>query len=223
MAQKNPNNSLSDSRPLAVITGAASGFGYELAQAFAKNNFDLIVTDYNPAIVEAAEAFRAFGGLVEHIQTNLGAFKGVDALIQKIQSVRRPIDTVVFNAHVITAGGFSEIPMEEELNSILVNVTSVVHLAKHVVQEMKKEHHGRLLFTTGQQEQEYSGAHHAVYEASKAFVQTFADNLKNELKDFGIVVEKSGDGTQTVDAETAAWESFNAIMSERRYAKENLL
>lgn len=223
MAKNNHTNPISDSRPLAVITGAASGFGYELAQAFAKNNFDLIVTDYNPAIVEAAEAFRAFGGIVEHIQTNLGAFKGVDALIQKIQSLHRPIDTVVFNAHVITAGGFSEIPMEEELNSILVNVTSVVHLAKHVVQEMKKEHHGRLLFTTGLQEKEYSGAHHAVYEASKAFVHTFADNLRKELKDHGIVVAKTGEGSQPLDAETAALESFKSIMSERRYAEEHLL
>lgn len=222
MAQKNPINSISDSRPLAVITGAADGFGYELAQAFAKNNFDLIVTDYNPAIVEAAEAFRAFGGIVEHIQTNLGAFKGVDALIQKIQSVHRPIDTVVFNAHVITAGGFSEIPMEEELNSILVNITSVVHLAKHVVQEMKKEHHGRLLFTTGHPEKEYT-SYHAVYEGSKAFVQTFADNLRTELKDQGIVVKRFGDGLQPLDAEAAALESFKAIMSERRYTEEHLL
>lgn len=222
MAQKNPINSISDSRPLAVITGAASGFGYELAQAFAKNNFDLIVTDYNPAIVEAAEAFRAFGGLVEHIQTNLGAFKGVDGLIQKIQSVHRPIDTVVFNAHVITSGGFSEIPMEEELNSILVNITSVVHLAKHVVQEMKKEHRGRLLFTTGHPEKEYT-AYHSVYEASKAFIKTFADNLQTELKDQGITVESFTESSDPQDAEAAALKTFNAIMSERRYVEEHLL
>lgn len=222
MSQKNPSNSISDSRPLAVITGAASGFGYELAQAFAKNNFDLIVTDYNPVIVEAAEAFRAFGGLVEHIQTNLGAFKGVDGLIQKIQSVHRPIDTVVFNAHVITSGGFSEIPMEEELNSILVNVTSVVHLAKHVVQEMKKEHHGRLLFTTSHPEKEFT-SHHAVYEASKAFVQTFADNLRSELQDYGIAVESVTENADPKNAEAAALKTFNAIMSERSYVKEHLL
>lgn len=222
MAQKNPINSISDSRPLAVITGAASGFGYELAQAFAKNNFDLIVTDYNPAIVEAAEAFRAFGGIVEHIQTNLGAFKGVDGLIQKIQSIHRPIDTVVFNAHVITSGGFGEIPMEEELNSILVNITSVVHLAKHVVQEMKKEHHGRLLFTTGHPEKEYTN-YHSVYEASKAFVKTFAENLQAELKDQGITVESFTESSGPQDAEAAALKTFKAIMSERRYAEEHLL
>ena len=222
MAQKNPINPISDSRPLAVITGAATGFGYELAQAFAKNNFDLIVTDYNPAIVEAAEAFRAFGGIVEHIQTNLGAFKGVDGLIQKIQSIHRPIDTVVFNAHVITSGGFSEIPMEEELNSILVNITSVVHLAKHVVQEMKKEHHGRLLFTTGHPDNDYT-AYHSVYEASKAFVKTFADNLRTELKDYGITVESVTESSDPQEAEAAALKTFNAIMSDRRYVEEHLL
>lgn len=230
MAQKNPINTISESRPLAVITGAASGFGYEMAQVFAKNNFDLIVTDYNPAIVEAAEAFRAFGGLVEHIQTNLGAFKGVDGLIQKIESLHRPLDTVVFNAHVMTSGRFDEIPMEEELNSILVNVTSVVHLAKHVVKAMQKEHHGRLLFTTSLPMKD-SQTYHSVYEASKAFVHSFASGLRTELKDQGIIVtsmqpvptaQSLEEYSLKLDAEAVALQSFQAMMSGKNYVEDRL-
>lgn len=231
MAHKHSMNPLSESRPLAVITGASSGFGFEIAQVFAKNNFDLVVTDYNPAIVEAAEAFRAFGGLVEHIQTNLGAFKGVDGLIQKIESLHHPIDTVVFNAHVMTSGPFAEIPMEEELNAILVNVTSVVHLAKHVVKGMQKEHHGRLFFSTSLPLKN-AETYHTVYESAKAFVHTFATGLRHELKDQGIIVtsmqpvaegQSFSEYSLKLDAEAVAIQSFQAMMSGKNYVEDRIL
>lgn len=189
MAQKNPINSdsISSSRPLAVITGASSGIGYELAQVFAKNNFDLIVTAEDAGIVEAAEAFRVFGGLVEHMQTNLTSFKGVDSLFQKIKSLNRPIDTLVFNAGISTNGKFQTIPMDQELNLIQLNITSVVHLAKHVVKEMIEQKNGRLLFTSSLTA-EAPGPHHAVFAASKAFVQSFSESLRAELKEYGITV-----------------------------------
>ena len=174
-------------RPLAVITGASNGIGYELAQVFAKNNFDLVVTAEDGGIVEAAEAFRVFGGLVEHVQTNLASFKGVDALFQKIKSLNRAIDTVVFNAEIGTNGEFQNIPMDEELNLIQLNITSTVHLAKHIVKEMIPQGHGRLLFTSSIAAK-IPGSHHAVYTASKAFVHTFAEALRLELKKSGITV-----------------------------------
>lgn len=187
MAQRNPIHPKYEGRPLAVITGASSGIGYELAQVFAKNNFDLVVTAEDPEIVEAAEAFRVFGGEVHHIQTNLAAFKGVDALIENIKSLNRPIDTVVFNADVGTSGEFATIPMDEELHLIQLNVTSVVHLAKHIVKEMITQNHGRLLFTSSVAA-EMSSPYFAVYAASKAFVQSFSEALRFELKNKGIIV-----------------------------------
>ena len=191
-------------RPVAVITGASNGIGYELAQVFAKNNFDLVVAAEDGGIVEAAEAFRVFGGSVEHVQTNLASFKGVDALFQKIQSLNRPIDTVVFSARVGTSGEFQNIPMDEELNLIQLNITSTVHLAKHIVKEMVLQGHGRLLFTSSIAA-EIPGSHHAVYTASKAFVHSFAEALRLELKKSGITVMH----TNTDDA----LKGFEALMA----------
>lgn len=187
MAQQNPINPVASSRPFAVITGASSGIGYELAQVFAKNNFDILVTAEDAGIVEAAEAFRVFGGEVDHLQTNLAAFKGVDALYQKIQSLNRPIDTVVFNAGVGTNGEFQNIPMDEELNVIQLNITSTVHLAKHVVKDMIAQRHGRLLFTSSLAA-EMPAPYCAVYAASKSFIQSFSEALRFELKAHGIIV-----------------------------------
>lgn len=216
MAQQNPINPISSSRPLAVITGASSGIGYELAQVFAKNNYDLIVAAEDAEIVEAAEAFRVFGGVVEHIQTNLAAFKGVDALFQKIQAMNRPIDTVVFNAGVGTSGEFHTIPMDEELNLIQLNITSVVHLAKHITKEMVAQKHGRLLFTSSIAA-EMPGPYYAVYAASKAFVQSFSEALRFELKNYGITVTALQPGATG----TKFFERANMMDTEAGQAKKD--
>lgn len=222
MAQRNPIHPKYEGRPLAVITGASSGIGYELAQVFAKNNYDLVVTAEDPGIVEAAEAFRVFGSEVHHIQTNLAAFKGVDALIDNIKSLHRPIDTVVFNAGIGTNGEFAEIPMEEELHLIQLNITSLVHLAKHIVRQMIPQNHGRLLFTSTIAAQ-IPGPYYAVSAASSAFVQSFAEALRFELKDKNITVTSLQPATTNAfffertkmidDPASAAQQGFEALMA----------
>ena len=217
-------------RPMAVITGASHGIGYELAQVFAKNNFDLIVTAEDAGIVEAAEAFRVFGGNVDHIQTNLAAFKGVDALFQKIKSMNRPIDTVVFNTGSTHSGDFTSIPMEEELDLIQLNVTAVVHLAKHIVKDMLPQKHGRLLFTSSLNES--AAGYSSVYAATRSFVQSFAEHLRFELNSSGIVVMAIQQGSPTAifsqctqpdkkDIAALALEGFNNLMATKSRLHES--
>ena len=174
-------------RPLAVITGASSGIGYELAKVFATNGFDLIVVAEDEKILDAGNAFRAIGTKVESLQIDLAKPGGVDELYNKIKSFDRPIDSIAINAGVGVSGAFADNDLEEEMNMIQLNIVSLVHLAKHVVRDMIAVGEGRIMFTSSIAA-EMPGPYYAVYAASKAFVQSFAEALHNEVKEQGVVV-----------------------------------
>lgn len=180
-------NSNSDSRPLAVVTGASSGIGYELAKVFAKNGYDLIIAAEDRGIVEAADAFRSLGATVEPVQTDLANPEGVDKLYASIKRAGRPVDSAALNAGVGVGGEFSQTEFQDELNLINLNITSVVHLSKHLIRDMLAQGHGRILFTSSIAA-EMPGPYYAVYAASKAFVQSFAEALRYEVKESGITV-----------------------------------
>jgi uncharacterized protein len=177
----------STNRPFAVVTGASSGIGYELAKQFAQNGFDLLVTATGTSIEEAAQAFEGLGAKVETVQADLATYDGVETLYQKIQATKRPVDAIAINAGVGVGGEFVNTDLQEELNLINLNVVSTVHLAKRVVKDMVARKEGRILFTSSIISQ-MPGTFQAVYAASKAFVHSFSEALRNELKDTGITV-----------------------------------
>ncbi|MDF5712011.1 MAG: SDR family NAD(P)-dependent oxidoreductase [Nostoc sp. S4] len=179
------NSSLT--RPLAVVTGASSGIGYELAKQFAQNGFDLLVTSTGSSINEAAVAFGELGAKVETVQTDLATYDGVEMLYDKIKAIGQPVDAIAINAGVGIGGEFTKTDLQEELNLIELNVASTVHLAKRVVKDMVDRGKGRILFTSSIVSQMPS-PFQAVYAASKAFVHSFAEAIRNELKDTGVTV-----------------------------------
>jgi short-subunit dehydrogenase len=186
MDHKSKEN-LRQDHPLALVTGASSGIGYELAKVFAKNGYDLIVAAEDGGIVEAAEAFRADGVKVEAVQVDLSQPEGVDRLYSRIKSAGKPLECAALNAGVGVGGEFAKTHFEEELKMIQLNVVSTVHLAKHLVRDMLAQGHGRLLFTSSIAA-EMPGPYYAVYAASKAFVQSFAEALRYELKETEVTV-----------------------------------
>jgi short-subunit dehydrogenase len=173
--------------PFAVVTGASSGIGYELAKQFAQNGFDLLVTAEDSSITEAAHAFTELGAHVETVQADLATRDGVETLYQQIQATGRSVDAIAINAGVGVGGPFVETDLQEELNLINLNVVSSVHLAKHVVRDMVARGRGRILFTSSIAAL-MPGSFEAVYAASKAFLQSFSEALRNELKDTGVTV-----------------------------------
>ena len=174
-------------RPLAVVTGASNGIGYELAKQFAQNGFDLLVTATGPSINEAAGAFEGLGAGVETVQADLATYEGVETLYNKIKATGRPVDAIAINAGVGVGGEFTKTDLQEELNLINLNVVSSVHLAKRVVKDMVERGKGRILFTSSIAAL-MPGPFEAVYAASKAFLQSFSEGLRNELKDTGVTV-----------------------------------
>jgi uncharacterized protein len=174
-------------RPLAVVTGASSGIGYELAKQFAKNGFDLLITSTGERIETVAEAFELLGAKVETVQADLATYDGVETLYKQIQAAGKPVEAIAINAGVGVGGAFIETDLQAELNVIELNIASSVHLAKRIVPDMVARHQGRILFTSSIASQ-MPGPFQAVYAASKAFVHSFSQALRNELKDSGVTV-----------------------------------
>src|SRR5690242_20193258 len=106
-------------RPLAVVTGASSGIGYELAKQFATNGFDLLVVSAGPTIDVAALDLQSSGANVESLQADLATFDGVEELYDKMRQDARPLDSVAINAGVGVSGDFArETALRDELNLI---------------------------------------------------------------------------------------------------------
>jgi short-subunit dehydrogenase len=175
-------------RSLALVTGASSGIGYELAKRFAEHDFDLIVAAEDDAIHDAAAELERLGASVEAVQVDLARDGGVDELVRRVAAAGRPVDAAALNAGVGAGGAFAtDTALEDELRLVDLNVRSTVHLAKHLVRAMVERDEGRILFTSSIAAT-MPGVFQAVYNASKSFVQSFALALRNELKDTGVTI-----------------------------------
>jgi short-subunit dehydrogenase len=175
-------------RPLAVVTGASSGIGYELANQFAKNGYDLVICAEDPGIQRAAEALRTGGTDVQAVEVDLSTYDGVERLYGEIERRGAPVEAIAINAGVGVGGDFArETELSEELKMINLNVVSTVHLAKRVTRDMVRRGKGRVLITASEAGTTPTPLS-AVYGATKAFDLSFAASLRHELKDTGVSV-----------------------------------
>jgi short-subunit dehydrogenase len=175
-------------RPLALVTGASTGIGFELARQFADHGFDLIITAHDDRLEEARRDLQARGGTVEAVRVDLAAPDGVDELWRRVGLTTRPLAAAALNAGRGAGGDFARgTDLADELEIVDLNVRSTVHLAKHVTQAMVAHGSGRILFTSSIAST-MPGTYQAVYNASKSFVQSFALALRAELSDTGVTV-----------------------------------
>jgi uncharacterized protein len=184
-------------RPLAVVTGASSGIGLELARQFAQHEFDLVVAAEDAGIDQAASELRAFGADVTSVRADLSTYEGCEQLVSQVAATGRPVEALALNAGVGSGGPFDETDLRKELEVIAVNVTSTVHLAKRFIPPMVERGAGKVLITSSIASTQ-PGPYEAVYAASKAFDQSFAEAIRSELKDSGVTVTSLMPGvTQT--------------------------
>ncbi|HYZ23566.1 MAG TPA: SDR family NAD(P)-dependent oxidoreductase, partial [Rhodopila sp.] len=172
-------------RPLAVVTGASTGIGYELAKCCARNGFDLVVCADEPAIDDAAAQFRAFGGSAEAVQADLSTTDGVDKLYTALSG--RPVEALLANA----GRGLGRAFLDQDWNAVRsvidTNVTGTVCLIQKIGRDMRRNRRGRILIT-GSIAGFMPGTYQAVYNASKAFLDSFAFALRHEVAGDGITV-----------------------------------
>ncbi|MFC4068592.1 SDR family NAD(P)-dependent oxidoreductase [Actinoplanes subglobosus] len=175
--------------PLAVVTGASSGIGYELARELAGRGHDLLLIAEDEGIEEAAGDLRRDGvNQVTAVRADLAVYSGVEQAWAAIAATGRDVDVLVLNAGRGIGGAFvGGTDLADELNVIAVNVTSTVHLAKRALPGMVGRGSGRVLVTSSIASM-MPGTYQAIYNASKSFTQSFAEAIRAELKDTGVTV-----------------------------------
>jgi short-subunit dehydrogenase len=171
-------------RPLAVVTGASSGIGYHLARCAAEHGYDLIVAADTP-LADAARDFERLGAQVHAVQADLATTEGVQHLMQAIGD--RDVDALMANAGHGLGGAFLQQDFSAVLHVINTNITGTIHLVQHVGRGMVARARGRILIT-GSIAGFQPGSFHAVYNGTKAFIDSFALALRNELKGTEVTV-----------------------------------
>src|SRR3954471_3713214 len=174
-----------DQRPLAVVTGASSGIGYELARLAAEDGYDLIIAADEPSIVEAQSGLEQHGTRVEALQVDLSTTDGVDQLLGLIGE--GPVDALMANAGRGLGHGFLDQDWDEARFVVDTNITGTIYLIHKVARSMRDRDRGKILIT-GSIAGLMPGSFQAVYNGTKAFLDSFSWALRNELKDTGVTV-----------------------------------
>ncbi|HEY0420551.1 MAG TPA: SDR family NAD(P)-dependent oxidoreductase [Acetobacteraceae bacterium] len=175
----------SQTRPLAIVTGASTGIGYHLAECCAKNGFDLLVAADEPAIHQAAADFRKHGAAAESVEADLATTEGVDKLYAAAKG--RPVEALLANAGRGLGKGFLDQDFAEARRVVDTNITGTIYLIQKVGRDMRARRSGRILIT-GSIAGFIPGTYQAVYNASKAFLDSFSFALRHEVQDSGITV-----------------------------------
>jgi short-subunit dehydrogenase len=171
-------------RPLAIVTGASSGIGYHLAKCAAENGFDLVVAADQP-LEGAAADLRALGAQVDSVQGDLATREGLEALLAAVRG--RTVDALLANAGHGLGHGFLDQDFAAVLHVINTNLSGTIYLVQKVGQAMRQQGRGRILLT-GSIAGFTPGSFQAVYNGTKAFIDSFSAALRNELKDTNITV-----------------------------------
>ena len=175
----------SANRPFAVITGASTGIGFELARECLENGHDILIASDGANIEEAAARLRMNGASVEAVQADLSGAEGVDKLVQAIGG--RRVDALLANAGRGLGRGFLDQDTDAWLNVVNTNITGTLLLLQKVGRDMRTAGAGRILIT-GSIAGFMPGTYQAVYNGTKAFLDSFAFALRHELKDTGVTV-----------------------------------
>jgi short-subunit dehydrogenase len=173
------------SKPFAIVTGASAGIGFELATICAQEGFDLLVAADRPEIHEAAEQFRGFGAEVHVVEADLADTAGVDHLWAAADG--RPVDALIANAGHGLGRAFLDQDFDDVRHVIDTNITGTVYLVQLVGRTMRSRGQGRILLT-GSIAGFMPGTYQAVYNGTKAFVDSFSFALRAELKESGVTV-----------------------------------
>ncbi len=170
------------SQPLAIVTGASTGIGFELAKIAAKKGYALVIAADEPEIQNAASRI---GGKIEAVQADLATTEGVDQLLQKVGS--RPIQVLCANAGRGLGRAFVEQDWADIRRVIDTNVTGTTYLLHKVTRLMKQQAKGRILIT-GSIAGLIPGTFQAVYNGTKAYLDSISEALRAELKESNVQV-----------------------------------
>ena len=175
------------SRTLAIVTGASSGIGLELAKLAAEHGHDLIIAADEPEIEDAARMLESKGAKVRAVQADLATLEGVDRLYEAAKESGKPVELLIANAGRGLGHGFLDQDFASAKRVVDTNIVGTIYLVQKVGQDMRSANSGKILLT-GSIAGFMPGTFQAVYNGTKAFVNSFAFALRNELKDTDVTV-----------------------------------
>ncbi|WP_445191677.1 SDR family NAD(P)-dependent oxidoreductase [Sphingomonas sp. Tas61C01] len=164
----------------AIITGASTGIGFELATLAAKDKYDILVVADEPLVEAAAADFKQFGTDVQSVEADLSTIEGVDRLLDAAGG--RQVDLLCANAGRGLGHGFLDQSVSDWRKVVDTNVTGTLYLLHKTLPAMVARNDGKVL-VVGSIAGFIPGSFQAVYNGTKAFVDSFTDALRNELKD----------------------------------------
>ncbi|MFN8391299.1 MAG: SDR family NAD(P)-dependent oxidoreductase [Bdellovibrionota bacterium] len=169
----------------AVVTGASSGIGYELAVLCARDGYDLLIAADEAEINDAAQDFRELGVEVRALLVDLSTVEGVDQLCAAAED--RPVDVLIANAGHGLGRDFLGQDFQKVRHVIDTNITGTVYLLQKIGNQMRTRGQGKILIT-GSIAGFMPGTFQAVYNGTKAFIDSFSFALRSELADTGVTV-----------------------------------
>jgi len=164
----------------AVITGASTGIGFELATLAAKDGYDILVVADEALINDAARDFEQFGTQVQAVEADLSTIEGVDKLLAATNG--RRVDVLCANAGRGLGHGFLDQKVDDWRHVVDTNITGTAYLLQRVLPNMVARNDGKVM-VVGSVAGYIPGAFQAVYNGTKAFIDSFTEALRNELKD----------------------------------------
>jgi uncharacterized protein len=174
-----------------LITGAASGIGKALAECFAREGSNLFLGSH-PREEDLLCRWADYLEHQYHIKTkkflvDLALASGPELLYKQVVQTGEGIDILVNNAGVMLYGGFATLPLDGQIEMISINVIAYVKLMRLFLPDLMKRKSGRILNVVSASAFQPS-AHHAVYGATKAFVQSLSEAVGQEIKSSGIKI-----------------------------------
>lgn len=181
---------------LALVTGASSGIGFQLASQLAERGYDIIGVGASGRIAELGSRISSVE--VIGVQADLATAEGVEQLWSAVEATGRPLDVACLNAGRSLGGAFLDTDLDDELSMLALNVTGQVRLAKRVVRQMAARQAGHLLITTSCSALTPT-PYESIYGPTRSFMLSFAEGLREELKEHHVVVTALLPGATATD------------------------
>src|SRR5579862_8308148 len=230
---------MADKSQTVLITGASAGIGYEFANLFARDQYNLVlVARTGPKLAELAEQLRQQHGIsVMTIPLDLGLPQALQNLFEETRRAGIHVDILVNNAGYGQSGPFADIPLEESYGQIQLNITALTLLTRLYLQPMLGRRSGKIMNVASIAAFQ-PGPLMAVYYATKAYVLSFSEALADELRHSGVQVtcfcpgatltefQKRAQNANMrlfkrfapMDAQTVAADGYRALMSGKTLA-----
>ncbi|KQR71180.1 SDR family oxidoreductase [Pedobacter sp. Leaf176] len=209
---------MENTKHFALITGATSGIGLELAKLFAKDKFNLVIVARNEADLERTASMLKMEGIeVITFSKDLFLPDAASELYEDLKSQNIQIDVLVNDAGQGVYGKFIETELNRELDIIQLNIASLVTLTKLYVKEMVARNSGKIL-NVASIAGKAPGPYQAVYHGTKAFVHSFSESVRNEVKDSAVTITSLLPGPTDTDFFNKADMQDSKIVQEGQLA-----